>query len=278
VAVGGTDWNVAFGETWEYDGTNWTLREDLPYSPARIRPAVAYDSDRQVTVLFGGSNLGDTEFFNDIWEYDGSQWLQRSVPYPPAPRNGAAMAYDPVRKHLVLFGGYCLGCSTPFLDSTCEYDGTQWTKRYPAHHPEARETAHMVFDAARGKVVLFGGGRSAGNVVYGDTWEWDGDDWTQRLDLPASPSARWAHNMAYDEDRQRVILFGGLTGTIGAFDDTWEYDGQTWTQVTAWPRPSARWDFGLAYDPLNKRTVLFGGMYWDDGFGWFGDTWHYGAP
>jgi hypothetical protein len=200
------------------------------------------------------------------------------VPNPPAPRNGAAIAYDPFRKRLVLFGGYCNGCSTRFLDSTWEYDGIQWTQRYPAHHPEARETARMVFDTARGKIVLFGGGREAGTYLFGDTWEWDGNDWSQRLDLPTSPPARWAHNMVYDEGRQRVILFGGLTVISGAFDDTWVYDGQTWTEVAIWPRPPARWDLGLAYDLLNHRTVLFGGTDWDLAFRWFGDTWHYGAP
>jgi hypothetical protein len=278
VAVGGTDWKVAFGETWEYDGAIWRLREDVYQSPARIRPAMAYDRLRQVTVLFGGSNLGDTKFFSDTWEYDGNRWLCRSTSYSPSPRNGAAVAYDPVRRRLVLFGGYYRWGPTRFFDDTWEYDGTQWVMRSPVHHPEARETAQMVYDPARSKMVLFGGGREAGGDVYGDTWEWDGNDWTERQDLLALPPARWAHSLAYDEQRQRTILFGGLTGTSAAFDDTWEYDGQTWIQITASPRPSARWDPGMAYDVLNKRTVLFGGMDWDGQFGWLDDTWHYGAP
>jgi len=187
------------------------------------------------------------------------------------------MAYDSNRHRLVLFGGY-YGPDNLFFDETWEYADGQWIQRTPAHHPPARESSALAYDAHRGAVVLFGGGREAGSTVYGDTWEWDGNDWTQRLDLPTSPPARWAHNMTYDEDRQRVILFGGLVGVASTFDDTWEYDGQTWTQVTASPRPSARWDAGLAYGLLNNRTVLFGGMTWDGGFGWFGDTWHYGAP
>jgi hypothetical protein len=36
----------------------------------------------------------------------------------------------------------------------------------------------MAFDAARSEVVLFGG--ETGAPSAGDTWTWDGTDWTQR--------------------------------------------------------------------------------------------------
>jgi len=196
---------------------------------------------------------------------------------PPPPRNGAKMAYDRNHKRMVLFGGY-YGPDNVFYDETWEYEDGRWTQRFPAHHPPARESSALVYDADRGVVVLFGGGRAAGSTVYGDTWEWDGSDWTERLDLPTSPPARWAHSMTYDEGRRRTILFGGLTGAYAAFDDTWEYDGHTWTRVAVSAGPSARWDPGLAYDPLNHRTVLFGGMEWDGEFGWLDDTWQYTAP
>jgi hypothetical protein len=276
IAVGGGNWTQVSNETWEYDGTTWTLRQDLPQpAPVRWTAAVAYNPDDQVTVLFGGKD--QTTFYNDTWLYDGRTWAKIDAFTPPSPRNGAKMAYDGNRQRMVLFGGY-YGPDNVFFDETWEYEDGRWTQRFPTHHPEARESSALVYDARRGVMVLFGGGRAAGSTVYGDTWEWDGNDWIQRLDLPACPPARWAHTMTYDGFRQRTILFGGLAGTTAAFDDTWEYDGQTWTQVTASPRPSARWDPGLAYDLLHGRAVLFGGMDWDGLFGWSGDTWHYAAP
>jgi Concanavalin A-like lectin/glucanases superfamily/CARDB/NHL repeat/Galactose oxidase, central domain len=276
VLVGGGNWNWLSSDTWEYDGTNWTLRTDLIHSaPVRWTAPVAYNPDDQVTVLFGGTD--EIGFHNDTWQYDGLTWAPIDTLTAPSPRNGARMAYDRSRQRMVLFGGY-YGPGGLFFDDTWEYSDGQWTQRTPTHHPPARESSTLAYDARRGVVVLFGGGRDAGSTVYGDTWEWDGTDWTQRLDLPASPPARWAHSMTYDEGRQRIVLFGGLTGVTDGFNDTWEYDGQTWTQVRALHGPSARWDAGLAYDVLNRRTVLFGGMYWDGGFGWWDDTWHYGAP
>src|SRR2546422_7133759 len=100
----------------------------------------------------------------------------------------------------------------------------------------------MAYDAARGQVVLFGG-CCAGDLL-GDTWTWDGIDWTQRTPAHA-PSARFA-TMAYDAARGQVVLFGGLyNGT--SFDDTWTWDGTDWTQRTPAHAPSARCCMGMAY-------------------------------
>jgi hypothetical protein len=68
----------------------------------------------------------------------------------------------------------------------------------------------------RQRVVLFGGNIS-GVGFLGDTWEWDGTNWTQ-LTPSASPSARLAHAMAYHAARQRVVLCAGI-GAPGF--DTW---------------------------------------------------------
>ena len=77
----------------------------------------------------------------------------------------------------------------------------------------------MAYDAARGQVVLFGG---YGNISeYGDTWVWDGTNWTQKS--PAiSPSLRESHAMAYDAARGQVVLFGGVGSHV---------DNETWV----WP-------------------------------------------
>jgi hypothetical protein len=66
--------------------------------------------------------------------------------------------------------------------------------------------------------VLFGG--TAGFLYFGDTWEWDGTDWT--LTTPASsPTARLHLAMTNDGVSGRVLLFGGFDGTYNA--DAWEY-------------------------------------------------------
>ena len=79
--------------------------------------------------------------------------------------------------------------------------------------------------------------------------------------------------MAYDEGCQRVVLFGGLTGTVDQLNDTWAYDGETWKQIPTNKRPPPRWDGGMAYDARNQRLVMFGGQYWAGSFDFLNDTW-----
>src|SRR5262245_3058205 len=69
---------------------------------ARSGLAMAYDSARGVTVLFGGGGPGT--FNSNTWEWDGTEWRLRATT-GPSPRSGHAMAYDSVRGVTVLFGG-----------------------------------------------------------------------------------------------------------------------------------------------------------------------------
>lgn len=61
-------------DTWEWDGTTWTQRTSPTSPPARLGFAMAYDSARAVTVIFGG--IGDAGPLGDTWEWDGSAWTQ----------------------------------------------------------------------------------------------------------------------------------------------------------------------------------------------------------
>jgi hypothetical protein len=89
---------------------------------------------------------------------------------------------------------------------TWAWDGTDWQLMKPDNESPARGEHAMVYDSARQRLVLFGGGGN--NIDYDDTWEWDGTSWIQCYST-VTPSARSVHAMAYDSARQRTILFGG---------------------------------------------------------------------
>src|SRR6266496_2944326 len=63
----------------------------------------------------------------------------------------------------------------------------------------------------------------------------------------APPPSRHGHAMVYDAVRQRVVLFGGLSSSGNSSNDTWEYDGTTWTQRTPGTSPSARQNHAMVY-------------------------------
>ena len=56
------------------------------------------------------------------------------------------------------------------------------------------------------RTVLFGGYNTAG--AQADTWEWKDLRWTQRQNM--GPPKRTSHDMAYDIQRERLVLFGGV--------------------------------------------------------------------
>jgi hypothetical protein len=156
----------------------------------------------------------------------------------------------------------------------------QWTQQNPANSPPARFGHGIVYDEARGQVMLFGG-ESASGAALADTWIWDGSNWTQKF--PAnSPPSRYGFGMTYDAARQQVVLFGGATGTgslLSAYSDTWTWDGDNWTKQNPSTNPPAAYETPIAYDAATQQVIQFGGLYPsntstpDQTWAWDGSNW-----
>jgi hypothetical protein len=155
-----------------------------------------------------------------------------------------AMAYDSLRKRVLLFGGWYMSGETA---SFMAWDGTQWSDLPTG--PEPRLRAVMTYDSARDRVVVFGGQDYP--TIYTDTWEFDGATWTRRA--TTGPVSNTYNEMVYDRSRGKTVLFDGINVR------TWEWDGSQWVQVAS-TGPTPRTGFALAYDAARHRTVLFGGL------------------
>lgn len=223
---------------------------------------------RPTLVLFGGRYSGtNSSVLGDTWEYANGAWRELSPPTSPGGRWGACLgSHDGT---VVLFGGY--GYQTPtdtglgYRSDTWVWDGTNWTKKAPAHAPSARYSAAM--GTFRGKVILFGGW--SGSMRF-DTWEWDGNDWTERTPVHSPPpaDAKAAANIG----GERLMLFGAGT-------ETWEWDGNDWLQSTPATAPEDRKYLRAA--SMNGTAILFGGssnntssaIFYDDTWRWDGSNW-----
>jgi hypothetical protein len=151
---------------------------------------------------------------------------------------------------------------------TMEAQTVNWVE-VASGSPSARVGMGMAYDLATKSTVLFGGANSG--TTYGDTWNWRGG-WLQ-LSPATSPSARYGAGMAYDAAAGNIVLFGGQSSLIPAgtyLNDTWTWDGITWTQQFPPVSPSARNAMGMVYDAATKTVVLFGG---GNSAGSLGDTW-----
>jgi Galactose oxidase, central domain len=91
--------------------------------------------------------------------------------------------------------------------------------------------------------------------------------WTQ-LSTAASPTARSYLAMTYDPISRKIIMFGGWDGRRH-LNDTWTFDGSTWTHLHT-RGPLARAAAQMAYDKITQKVVLFGGF---NGRNYLGDTW-----
>ncbi len=253
-------------ETWEYDGVSWKvhslLAADAP-GAWLLFSAMAYDSARGVSVLFGGG-IGSNVHVGNTWEWDGMAWSLRSTG-GPAPRAFHSMAYDSARGVTVLFGGEpSVSGGATFFSDTWEWNGDTWAE-IPASGPAPREALSLSYDSLRAVTVLFGG--KPWGPPFDDTWEWDGVSWVQRD--PLGPNANAGHAMVYDTLRDRTVLFGGATK-----QETWEHDGASWILKNPTRSPSARREHAVAYDALRGVTVLFGGRA-ESNSQYLGDTWEW---
>ncbi|MGE0402654.1 MAG: kelch repeat-containing protein [Kofleriaceae bacterium] len=205
---GGRDGLAPNAETWKLVGNTWRAAAVTGAIPARVLHGMAFDEKRGVIVLYGGNlPTGPAE---DTWELDGTTWTKKT-PLPsvpgPGPRADHAMAYDPIREQVLLFGGQS---GNTILGGLWAWSGTEWTKLSSVIEPPPRVGAEMAWDAARRRMVLFGGD---GN----DAWEWDGTEWSFVSVLDA-PIARVDHVLVPSPTGDGVLSIGGQAGIVR--DDT----------------------------------------------------------
>jgi hypothetical protein len=211
---------------------------------------------------------------------NGARWVQRaSTTTPPSPRLFAALAYDPTRKRTVLFGGWDGVTGGVRFADTYEWDGIQWSGNLaPTTHPSGRYGAPMAYDGE--KMVLFSGLQDG--TTAADTWWLTGTTWSEP-GVTGPPERQWWAAMAYDTVRQKVVYFGGRSGSAAALNDVWEWDRVTgsWSKrcqgsepCATGPRPDPRYGHAMAYDSDRRVVVVFGGQP-DENDARFGDTWEW---
>ncbi len=245
-------------DTWRFDGNEWRQHDPAATHPhPRSGHSMAYDPRRERTVMFGGcwrpESLNNCAFVvdttasggyrwdaDDVWEWDGNQWLDASpTGARPPPRAQAAMAFDPTGDTIVLFGGgdELIGSSDTYLDDMWAWNGNEWRSVAPASPwPAARVGAAMATDEATGRVIMHGG------YFYARGERVSGECITE----------------AQCPDGSVVTSTVSSCHKACHFGDTWEWRDGAWRELTATNMdPRA---FALAfYDPFTKRIMLTGG-------------------
>ncbi len=255
-----------------------SIQINADYPKQRIYHNMVYDSVNDVMVMYGGSIITGSEGrVWDTWTYDvdTNEWtrmITENTPYPSDTR----MAYDSESDKVISFNGnYDDHVAS---DQTWVYDYTTntWTQIATTTVPPIREYGQMEYDSESDVVILFGGGLHFDTnpdgitLRYNDTWAFDynADTWTN-ITTATYPLNYQFSGTAYDSANDLVVLFGGSTDddmyddpTGGRYlGETWtfDYNTNTFTNVTPSVSPSPRIGHKMAYDSEHELTILFGG-------------------
>jgi hypothetical protein len=264
---------------------SWVALNLTPRPFARERHAMAFDSARSESVLFGGFNGA---YMNDTWVLGPTGWTQRTPATSPPARADHAMAFDPVRQRTVLLGGTN---GSPLTD-IWEWDGLTWTQRatgvtgladggsatfdpllsgvfynrdavnllwngtaantLTVAQPTGASNCPMVFHAAAGGAL-----RRVGQYTYRFSLP---QGWVDYGFDQAFQVTRYA--IASDPVRNRVFVQGG-NGSVGSgsglgIGHSWQWMGSyVWSEISG-PLPR-RDSHAMVFDFGRDTFVMFGG-------------------
>jgi parallel beta-helix repeat protein len=263
---------------------NWSKVDTSGTSPGNITQLnMVYDSDADRVIMFGGTRTGSGAI-NETWLFNRSdnKWYNVTKSGSPSNRTQSpAMAYDPVNKRTILFGGFN-GSTARATDTwVFNYTDLKWYKMSPSGTPTGRSYSAMVYVSSRKVIVLFGG-TSTGTNRLADTWAYNysTNTWyniTNNTNPNCVPRSREEHFMAYDSNNDRIIMYGGYSASPSAnyINETWEfnYTDLCWYNIskTAY-LPQGRDNHKMVYDSESQRVILFGGL---DNSDYRDDTWEF---
>ena len=203
----------------------------------------------------------------------------RATDVPP-PRAGSMMAYDPVTRTVVLFGGRNGSGPQDTLADTWTWDGSRWHHQRPSVSPPASWDGLMAFDPNSATVILYIDHARAAS----GTWSWDGGTWHR---VQAGGPAANGLELALDRTARSPML---LTGSGPCSTMAWYWTGATWVRATG-PGPRRGMAEDMVTDPASGHVALITTSYSGSGpivpgpptapcssegstWRWDGSSWH----
>ncbi len=205
------------------------------------------------------------------WLWVGQRWQVAHTSASPPSRGGAAAAYDPVMRGVLLFGGSRIrnGASVA-LNDTWAWNGCTWLQvaaQGPA--PSGSLAPVMAWDRSTNRMVLLTAGDPTGADAM-QTWTWSGSRW--QLAAPASRSPVGSDVvMAFDPVMNAVIAvrLNGIDNDPSAPSTTWWWDGSDWHLLHPSHPPALGSPAALVLDPSTNHLLLVGPRTWM----WGGHDW-----
>ena len=201
-------------DTWSWDGSNWREEHPATAPPVLDHAMMASDRTNRNLVLFG---FGGPDLQVPMtWIWNGSNWIQKHPSRSPLQRNNAGLAAG-AKSGVLLFGGQPGEAGS--LNDSWAWDGDNWSQLHPATNPPGGAVV-MAREDGRQDVVM---------LEMDGTWRWNSSNWT-KLTTSAQPPFEHFRAITYDAARDRVVVFGGKAEPNQATNDTWLWDGSSWSK------------------------------------------------
>ncbi len=197
----------------------------------------------------------------------GGTWTDVNLGSTYYNRYAHAAVYDPVRSRMLVFGGYNGSQALDEVWALSLSGSPSWTLLNPGGpSPGPRFLHSAVYDPVRDRVIVFGG-IDNNNAYASGVWALSlsgAPSWSELSPTGIAPSGRVYHTAIYDPIRDRMLMFGGLSGSTGhAVDDLWALSlagVPAWTKLTPTGTPGRRYGQAAIYDPVRDEMVVFGGF------------------
>ncbi len=254
---------------------------------AREHASAVLDPSANQVIVYGGE-LASTPL-TDTWRLTlgaNPAWTQiAGIGNAPAYGNGSAV-YDAANSRLIVFGGYGQSVYSDqvlvLTNANGQNGAPTWITLDPTGIAPLGRAGHAaLYDSANNRMIVFGG--YTGNTYLGDVWVLTNANglsgtpaWIQLAPAGGGPGPRSLDTALYDTANNRMIVFGGYTGSF--YNDAWVLANAnglggtpTWMQLDpTGTAPAPRAVANGFFDPSTGQVVVFGG---EDDTAVFSDVW-----
>jgi hypothetical protein len=120
---GGFNESGSLTDFWRWNGEQWSRIDSA--GPAHTEGPALFALPGDTIALVSAHTAGEPNAGNyRAWRWAQNRWVPWGNPGPPG-RIGHGIAYDPLRRRIVLYGGATQGAQTSSTD-VWEFDGTSW--------------------------------------------------------------------------------------------------------------------------------------------------------
>lgn len=297
---GGDTGGLPFGDVWVLSNANgnggtpaWTQLFPAGTPPMnRTGHSAIYDSANNRMVIFGGANRSQT--LVDSWILTAPNgigtptWTQLKPTGTSPSVSYHSAVYNPTVNQMFVFAGTS---STNKLQSNSHAfalsnaNGVSKTvvSKWTLGGAAVRYGQSAFYDKVTNALFVWGGQHSKSNLNFNDYWQASNVigasnlNWKLQATKNGAPSARYGQTGLYDSSSNRMMIFGGSTGTCQNDYHVLQHANNqggspTWLAITAaGTAPSPRALQSSVYDSATNTIIVFGG--WNCTTGYFNDTW-----